>query len=1346
MALPAWLAVGAATAQAQVFSNPASITLNDPNSQMGIGHDNTATATPYPSTIPVSGLTGTISSISLTLSNVSYSYSQDLSVLLVSPGGQTFVPIADVGPNGPPGNAASNATLTISDSGTTATQFAPFSTLSTIKPIACGGFNQTWPAPAPGGPYGNQPPPVNSTPDCNFQTLASTFNGALPNGNWSLYVITTSGGDGTGAIAGGWSLNISTASVAATTTSLASNNNPSFTSGAGSSVTLTAGVTSTSTVSEGTVNFTDGAATIAGCGAVAVSSGQATCTTTFSTEGAHALQAAYSGTANFGSGHSSFLSQVANDHTTATPPNYCNTGSIALNNPPVTLADATPYPSNIFVSGLSGTLNHIAVTLNNVSYSHSQDIDALLVGPAGQTLILVANLGPDAGAAAPAANSTLTFSDAGVLPPSGRVTPWSALSTIKPVNYGGFNEVWGPPAPPGPYGDPGTAGTGATFANTFNGTNPDGTWSLYVITTAGGDGTGAIAGGWCANITAAPVAGTTTALASSNNPSFTASPNNSVTLTATVSSTSTVSEGTVNFTDGGTTIPGCGAAAVSSGQATCTTTFSAEGSHPIEALYSGTANFGASNGNLSQVVNNHTTVTGGTKYCNTGSIALNDPNSQSNGNNNATATPYPSRIFISGKPGNLTNLTVNLLSASYSHSQDIDVLLVGPSGQSLILVSNLGPNSGPGAPAAGANLTFSDAGVLPPSGQPTPWSALTTIKPVNYGGFNETWGPPAPPAPHGDPGTAGTGATLASQFNGALPNGTWSLYVITTAGGDGTGAITGGWCLGTTIQKAPLTIGTQVASTPVSVGSPTTDTATLAGVPGGADAPTGTMTFNAYGPNDATCSSAPVFTSTVSLTGAGTTTPSGSFTPTSVGTYRWTASYGGDSNYLAATGLCNGAGETVVVNPAMPAIVTAASAAITLGGTIKDSAVLSGGFNPTGTITFSVYGPGDATCATTAAFMSTATVAGNGTYSSATFTPTLPGTYRFVASYGGDANNAAVTTSCNDANESVVVSKAAPTIVTTASAPVTAGGTISDSAVLSGGTSPTGTITFNVYGPSDATCSNPPAFTAMTTVSGNGTYPSGSFTPTQAGTYRFVASYSGDANNAAASTACGDANESVVVSKAASTVSTTASPSVAAGSSISDTAALAGGVSPTGTVTFSLFGPGNPTCTGPAVFTSTKTVAGNGVYPSDPFTTTAAGTYNWVAAYSGDANNAASTSPCGAANESVVVTKAPPTIVTHASAPVNAGGMISDTATLAGGVAPTGTVTFTLFGPGNATCTGPAIFTSTVAVNAGNGNYISAAFTTSAAGTYRWIAAYGGDANNSAVTTACGDANESVVV
>ena len=164
----------------------------------------------------------------------------------------------------------------------------------------------------------------------------------------------------------------------------------------------------------------------------------------------------------------------------------------------------------------------------------------------------------------------------------------------------------------------------------------------------------------------------------------------------------------------------------------------------------------------------------------------------------------------------------------------------------------------------------------------------------------------------------------------------------------------------------------------------------------------------------------------------------------------------------------------------------------------------------------------------------------------------------------------------------------------------------------------------------------------------------------------------------------------VIINKASPSATTTATPTAMVGGTISDTAHLVGATAPapapTGTLTFTLFN--NPTCAGAAVFTSTVPVSGAGDYPSGPFSPAAPGTYNWVVTYSGDANNAAFTSGCGDAGEVSTVTQAVPTITTVASPTVPAGGTISDTGTLAGGVNPTGTITFTVYGPNNATCTG----------------------------------------------------------
>jgi len=129
----------------------------------------------------------------------------------------------------------------------------------------------------------------------------------------------------------------------------------------------------------------------------------------------------------------------------------------------------------------------------------------------------------------------------------------------------------------------------------------------------------------------------------------------------------------------------------------------------------------------------------------------------------------------------------------------------------------------------------------------------------------------------------------------------------------------------------------------------------------------------------------------------------------------------------------------------------------------------------------------------------------------------------------------------------LTVDKATPTLSTTASADVTyGGGPVSDAAAVAGGVDPAGTVSFALYGPADPTCAGSPVYTdSAVSVTGDGSYPSGSFTPTAAGTYAWRASYSGDANNAAVTAACGTTGETVTVAAVAS------SPPTGVGASIS---------------------------------------------------------------------------------------------------------------------------------------------------------------------------------------------------
>jgi hypothetical protein len=105
---------------------------------------------------------------------------------------------------------------------------------------------------------------------------------------------------------------------------------------------------------------------------------------------------------------------------------------------------------------------------------------------------------------------------------------------------------------------------------------------------------------------------------------------------------------------------------------------------------------------------------------------------------------------------------------------------------------------------------------------------------------------------------------------------------------------------------------------------------------------------------------------------------------------------------------------------------------------------------------------------------------------------------------------------------------------------------------------------------------------------------------------------------------------------------------VALGQKLYDRAKLSGGTSPTGTVTFALYGPDDDCCTDGAIFVSEVPVNGNGWYMSAPYTTERPGVYRWVASYSGDWQNEAVTTGCNETRESVR-TRATPRLVTLTS-------------------------------------------------------------------------------------------------
>jgi len=134
---------------------------------------------------------------------------------------------------------------------------------------------------------------------------------------------------------------------------------------------------------------------------------------------------------------------------------------------------AAIFPQSLDVSGLSDPIAEIRISFIGLTHETPGDIDALLVGPNGQTVMLMSDAG-EAEVSPLVINIELDFQDgASPLPQTQKL-----ISGIyAPTNYVGFEEIpemdqlTPNPPPLGPYG--------STFS-VFNGTNPNGRWTLYI--------------------------------------------------------------------------------------------------------------------------------------------------------------------------------------------------------------------------------------------------------------------------------------------------------------------------------------------------------------------------------------------------------------------------------------------------------------------------------------------------------------------------------------------------------------------------------------------------------------------------------------------------------------------------------------------------------------------------------------------------------------------------------------------------------------------------------------------------------------------------------------------------
>ncbi len=156
------------------------------------------------SVINVSGATTSIYYVRVTLFDISDDVADDLNFLLVGPGGENFVLMADAGGTGAIGP---ETTITFNDNSALFVPDASTIASGSYKPSSWEIPASVFPAPAPAGPY-TEPGPGGS----RSAFMNTTFGGLNANGEWTLYVYDDNGGSfkqlAPGTIAGGWGIEL----------------------------------------------------------------------------------------------------------------------------------------------------------------------------------------------------------------------------------------------------------------------------------------------------------------------------------------------------------------------------------------------------------------------------------------------------------------------------------------------------------------------------------------------------------------------------------------------------------------------------------------------------------------------------------------------------------------------------------------------------------------------------------------------------------------------------------------------------------------------------------------------------------------------------------------------------------------------------------------------------------------------------------------------------------------------------------------------------------------------------------------------------------------------------------
>jgi streptogramin lyase len=165
----------------------------------------------------------------------------------------------------------------------------------------------------------------------------------------------------------------------------------------------------------------------------------------------------------------------------------------------------------------------------------------------------------------------------------------------------------------------------------------------------------------------------------------------------------------------------------------------------------------------------------------------------------------PAQINVSGLQGTITDVNVRLTGISHTFPDDMDVILQSPTGQTALVMSDVGSAVGSRAtnkssyPADGITLTLDDQ-----AGR-----SLSDTNPLVSGIYRPTniIDPNEGTAEGDAPGPFSTNFPSAlSTFNGVNPNGTWRLWVDDDhlSAKDTAGKVYGGWGLDISTTGPPV--------------------------------------------------------------------------------------------------------------------------------------------------------------------------------------------------------------------------------------------------------------------------------------------------------------------------------------------------------------------------------------------------------------------------------------------------------------------------------------------------------------------------------------------------------------